>query len=160
MNKRIMVVGMTALMFFLSVGAWSAMAQDPSTESMEIVREKLRADKKFFISQNMELTAAEEKSFWPVYEEYQAELMELGERKLKMIQAFAKHYEAMSDEKARKLLNEYLTIDAKRQKARLHFLPKFREVLPEKKVARYYQLEQKAFAAASYELAANIPLLK
>ncbi len=88
MNTRIMMVGIITLMGLLSFGSWSAIAQTGSMESMEIVREKLRADKKFFISQNMELTEAEEKSFWPVYEQYQPELMKLAERKLKLIQAF------------------------------------------------------------------------
>jgi len=160
MNTRIMRNGITALIGFLLLSPWVVMAQAPSAESMEIVREKLRADKKFFISQNMELTEAEEKVFWPTYEEYQPELMKLGERKLKLIRIFANNFESMSDEKARILLNEYLAIDGARQKVRLEFLPKFRKILPEKKVARYYQLEQKAFAIANYELAANIPLIK
>ena len=160
MNTRIMLVGMTAIIGFLLLGPWVAMAQTPSTESMEIVREKLRADKKFFISQNMEMTEAEEKSFWPVYEQYQPELIKLRDRKVKLIQTFSDNFETMSDVKAKQLLNEYLAIDTTRHKVRLQFLPKFRKVLPEKKVARYYQLEQKAFAAANYELANMIPLLK
>ena len=86
--------------------------------------------------------------------------MKLGERKLTLIRIFANNFESMSDEKARILLNEYLAIDGARQKVRLDFLPKFRKILPEKKVARYYQLEQKAFAIANYELAANIHLIK
>ena len=65
MNTRIMRNGITALIGFLLLSPWVVMAQAPSAESMEIVREKLRADKKFFISQNMELTEAEEKVFWP-----------------------------------------------------------------------------------------------
>jgi hypothetical protein len=154
------MLGVFTLMGFLSFGSWSAIAQTGSMESMEIVREKLRADKKFFISQNMELTEAEGKAFWPVYEQYQPKLMKLGEQKLHLIKKFSDNYESMSDEKAKELLNEYLAIDTTRHKVRLQFLPKFRKVLSEKKVARYYQLEQKAFAAANYDLAANIPLLK
>ena len=160
MNTRIMMVGTIALMGFLSIGSWSAIAQPISKESMDIVREKIRADKKFFIASNMELTEAEGKAFWPVYEQYQPELMKLGEKKLHLIKKFSDNFETMSDEKAKELLNEYLAIDTTRHKVRLQFLPKFREVLSQKKVTRYYQLEQKAFAAANYELAANIPLLK
>ena len=160
MNTRTMMLGILALIGLLSFGSWSAIAQPISTESMDIVREKLRADKKFFISQNMELTEAEGKAFWPVYEQYQPELMKLGEKKLHLIKKFSDNFETMSDEKAKELLNEYLAIDTTRHKVRLQFLPKFREVLSQKKVTRYYQLEQKAFAAANYELAANIPLLK
>jgi hypothetical protein len=45
-------------------------------------------------------------------------------------------------------------------KLRKTYLPKFRQALPEKKAARYYQIENKINAALNYELAANIPLMK
>jgi hypothetical protein len=52
------------------------------------------------------------------------------------------------------------TNEAERQKLRHAYLPKFRKALREKQVARYYQLENKIQAAVSYELAAEIPLVK
>jgi len=58
------------------------------------------------------------------------------------------------------LLDEYLTIERLRQKVRDGYLPKFRKVLSEIKVARYYQIENKISAVVNYELAKQIPLLK
>jgi hypothetical protein len=66
----------------------------------------------------------------------------------------------MSDQTATKLMDEYLAIDAARLKLRQDYVPRFRKVLPEKQVARYYQLENKIQAAVNYELAAEIPLVK
>jgi hypothetical protein len=40
------------------------------------------------------------------------------------------------------------------------YQPRFRKVLPEVKVARYYQLENKTNAIFNYELAEGIPLVK
>ena len=40
------------------------------------------------------------------------------------------------------------------------FLQEIRKVMPESKVVRYYQIENKIKAVFSYELAAKIPLMK
>jgi hypothetical protein len=53
-----------------------------------------------------------------------------------------------------------MSIEALGPKLRQAYLPKFRKVLPETKVVRYYQIENKIQAALMYEIAANIPLMK
>ena len=135
-------------------------SQDKPADNMQIVREKIRADKKLFLATNMELTASEAKGFWPLYDRYQKDMENLGERTLALIRNYAMNFENMSDEAAKKMLDEWLALEMERQKIREAYLPKFREVLPDKKVARYYQLENKILAVVNYELAAEIPLVK
>jgi hypothetical protein len=53
-----------------------------------------------------------------------------------------------------------MTLEALGPKLHQAYLPKFRKVLPEVKVARYYQIENKIRAALMYELGSNIPLMK
>ena len=137
-----------------------ASAQEKPADNMQIVLEKVRADKKLFIAENMELTEAEAKVFWPVYEQYQDELFLLRARTAKLISDFADAYEKMTNETAKKLLDENITIETLGPKLRQAYLPKFRKVLPEVKVVRYYQIESKINAALIYELARNIPLMK
>jgi hypothetical protein len=108
----------------------------------------------------MQLTESEAKAFWPVYESYQQELNKLADRMIKLIKDYATNYRTMSDEVAKTLVDDYLAIEAERQQLRQAYLPQFRKVLPEKQVARYYQIENKVHAAVSYELAAEIPLVK
>src|SRR6187399_2043926 len=45
----------------------AAKAPDPNS-SMEALRAKLQADEKGFVSQHLELTEAEAKAFWPLYD--------------------------------------------------------------------------------------------
>ena len=77
-----------------------------------------------------------------------------------MIKDYADAYEKMTNDTAKKLLDELMSIEALGPKLRQTYLPKFRKVLPEIKVVRYYQIENKINAALMYELAANIPLMK
>jgi hypothetical protein len=137
-----------------------AMSQEKPADNMQIVLEKIRADKKLLVAESMQLTEAEAKAFWPVYEGYQDELFLLRVRTAKLIKDYADASEKMSNDTARKLLDELMIIEALGPKLRQTYLPKFRKVLPETKVVRYYQIENKINAALMYELAANIPLLK
>ena len=137
-----------------------AAAQDKAADNMDLVKEKIRTDKKLFIATNMQLTESEANAFWPVYEAYQAELGKLREREIKLIENFAKNYETMSDDVAKNLLDDALSIDSGHQKLIQSYLSKFRGVLPDKKVARYYQLESKIDAVLEYEMAKRIPLVQ
>jgi hypothetical protein len=138
----------------------SGIAQDKPADNMQIVLEKVRADKKLLVSENMQLTEAEAKAFWPVYDQYQDELFLLRSRTAKLIKDFSDAYEKMTNETAKKLMDEYITIETLGPKLRQTYLPKFRKVLPEVKVVRYYQIENKIQAVLMYELAKNIPLMK
>jgi len=112
------------------------------------------------VAANLELTESEARAFWPVYQKYQDELFLLRARTGKLLKDYAEAIKNMTDEKARELLDESMTIDSLGQKLREMFLPEFRKVLPEKKVARYYQIERKIQAALYYELAREIPLVQ
>jgi len=154
-------VGLIMVILTLIVAMVSpALAQDKPADNMEIVVEKTRADKKLLVAENMQLTEAEAKAFWPVYDQYQDELFLLRSRTAKLIKDYADAYDKMTNDTAKKLLDELMIIEALGPKLRQAYLPKFRKVLPETKVVRYYQIENKIQAALFYEIAANIPLMK
>jgi hypothetical protein len=137
-----------------------AIAQEKSTDDMQMLIEKIKADKKLLVAENMQLSKAEAKKFWPVYDQYQNEMFILRMRSLNLVGNYAGSYDSMTNDIAKKLLDEYMTIERLRQKVRDVYLPKFRKVLPEIKVARYYQIENKINAVVSFELAKQIPLVK
>ena len=150
----------TVLGLIMSLAAMPAASQEKPSDNMQIVIEKIRADKKLLVAENMQLTEAEAKAFWPVDQQYQDELFLLRTRTVKLIKDYSDAYETMSNNTAKRLLDEYMTIEALGPKLRKAYLPKFRKALPEVKVVRYYQIENKIQAALIYELAANIPLVK
>lgn len=144
----------------IAFGAIPAFTQEKPADNMQIVLEKVQADKKLVVAENMELTEAEAKAFWPVYGMYQDELFLLRSRTAKLIRDYAEAFKGLNDETAKRLLDEFVTIESLGPKLRKAYLPKFRQVLPEKKVLRYYQIENKIQAALYYELAKEIPLVQ
>ena len=136
------------------------LAQDKPADTMHILREKIQADKKLLVATNMDLTEKEAQAFWPIYASYQKDLGLLNGRMLVLLQDFARTYHAMTDEEARKLVGEYLAIERDRVRQKQSYLPKLRQALPEKKVARYLQIENKVEAVIRYELAGKVPLIQ
>jgi hypothetical protein len=134
----------------------------PSADAanMQIAREKLRADKKLLVAENMQLTDAESAKFWPVYDAYQADQAALNDRTAKVIQDFAANYKSMTDPTADRLLTDMLKIDRERVDLQDKYRPKFAAAIPATKVARYYQIERKVQSIINYELADKIPLIK
>jgi len=129
--------------------------------NMQILLDKVKADKKLVVATNISLTEAEGQAFWPVYEEYQKELFVLNERLAKVIKAYADAYNAgtLTDEAATKLSNEAIAIEDAEAQMRKAYAAKLGKALPGKKAARYLQVESKIRAAVRYELAKQIPLV-
>jgi len=93
---------MGSLLACLAAGV--AGAQDKPADNMEILREKVRADKKVVVASVLALTESEAKVFWPVYNAYQGDMVSHYDRVLKLIDTYAKAYDTMTDETATTLL--------------------------------------------------------
>ena len=142
------------------LGSGVAGAQDKPADTMELLREKARADKKLVVATALNLTESEAKVFWPVYNSYQSDMITYYDRVAKFLDAFAQAYGSMTDETATKLLGEFLVLEADYVAILKSYAPKFRRVLPPVKVVRLYQVENKMRALVDYELARAIPLAK
>ena len=148
---------------FLALATLLALPAAAQAQSdMEILRQKIKADKKVVVAANMQLTDAEAKGFWPVYDAYQKELQALNDRVAKAVVSYAEAYNKgpVSNETAKTLINEAIAIDDAEVKLKRAYLPKLEKVIPGMKVARYIQIESKIRAIIKYELAANIPLVQ
>jgi hypothetical protein len=151
-----------AVLFVAALGSAPAAArsQDKPANNLEIVHEKLKADKELIVSKYMELTESEAKTFWPVYEDYQKDLQKFHERLGAMLKSYAAEYrsKSLTDDKAKKLLDEWIAIEQDEVKQRSAFIPKVTKALPAKKAARYLQIENEYRMLLRYDLAATVPL--
>ena len=159
MKRSIRTIIMAVSLGFVTVIPCVALAGDEPASNMDIVREKLRADKKLLVAQAMGLTQNEADKFWPVYEEYQKELTKLADREIALIKEYARVYKSMTNDEAAKLMNEFLDIEGDYQTTRRQYVPKMRDILSDIKVARYFQIENKIKALVDFELAEKIPLI-
>ena len=113
----------------------------------------------------MQLTPAEAKKFWPLYDEYQRNLDMTNRRRVVAVERVITRDRPESDLSAKNLVNELLAVDEAELKARrtlhnrlMRGLPS--RILSPKKAARYLQLESKIRAVQAYDVAATVPLIK
>lgn len=137
-------------------------AQDKPADNMQILRDKIRADKKLVVAMNMELTESEAKAFWPVYEEYQKDLQKINRRIANLLDSYAADFrnKVLTDEKAKKLIDEAFAIEQAEVDLKRVYAPKLSKALPIIKVARYLQIENKIRAVVRYDIAQGVPLMQ
>lgn len=150
--------GLIVLALVFPVPAWT---QDKPADNMEILKTKIKGDKRLLVALNMELTESEGQAFWPIYEQYQKDLNASNQRIARLIKSYAEAYRAktLSDEQAKKIVDEFVAIEKAEAVLKESYVPKLNKALPAKKVARYLQIENKIRAVVKFELASEIPLM-
>jgi hypothetical protein len=128
--------------------------------NLTLLLDAIRANRKALIAANLNLTDQEAAKFWPVYDRYQKEINALQDRLVAVIQDYIANFSDLSNDKAMKLVNEYLSIEADRVKVRQSYVDEFAKTMPGRKVARFYQIENKMDAVTRYDLAATIPVVE
>jgi hypothetical protein len=149
-----------AIALLLAFGAAPIRAGDADDASLEILRETLRSNRKALVAVNLELSDAEARAFWPVYDRYQQELGAVQDRLVQVIESYRASFGSTTDEQASQLVKDYLAVERDRAQVRQAFLAPISEALPGRKVMRFYQIENKIDAVLRYELAATIPVIE
>lgn len=151
--KRILIL----VAAFILVAA-PAMAQ--VSDMVELTRTVLRSEKKAVFAENMWLTDGEGTAFWPVYNEYEAELSKINDRVLKLLKDYADTFDTLTDAQAKEIVDETFDIREKKLSLRKSYAKKFAKVIPQKKVFRFFQLEYAIEALVNYSIAADLPYME
>lgn len=144
-------------------GAQASVAQDSqgvSDQDIAMLRKDIRSQKKQLVATNITLTDTEAQKFWPVYDQYTAELVQINNDKYALIKEYAQNYGSMTDAQADNWAQRSLKLDADVAALRLKYWPNFRKLLPAKKAALYEQVERRAQMLIDIQLASQIPLLQ
>lgn len=151
-----------ALFCALAFAAMSALAQGQAAPAndMQALRTAVKTDKRALVAKTLELTPAEEKKFWPIYDAYQRALNVSNRQVALAVEALVGFDRPMSNAFGKQLATELIAADESEIKARRKMQNQLMRALPPKKAARYLQLESKIRAFQDYDLAVAIPLVK
>jgi hypothetical protein len=146
----------TGLLLVLLVS--SAAAQQEG--DIQVDRAQIQTERTKLVSDNLPLTEAEGKAFWPLYNRYRDDMRQVNDRSVALIDAYARHYEKLTDQEAETYLKEMHDVQNAQLSLKRSYVGKFRKILPPKKVARYFQIENKMDAIVAYELSQAVPLVE
>ena len=129
-----------------------------TTEELDLLRADIRSQKKQLIARNLKLSDDEATKFWPVYDEYAADLTKINDRKFALLQRYADSFETLTDAEALVLLRDWLAVETDISKLREQYIPKVSKVLTGRNTASFFQLERRAAMLVDMQLSAKTPL--
>jgi hypothetical protein len=125
-----------------------------------LTRQVVQTERQALVTAAMELTEQEGAAFWPLYREYRGAMAKVGDRGQALITDYAAKYATLTDADAQVMLDEMLAIDTEALKVRKDYVKRFGKILPAKRVARFFQIENKMDAVIKADLAETIPLVR
>ncbi|MFV1982847.1 MAG: hypothetical protein ACC657_04840 [Thiohalomonadales bacterium] len=125
-----------------------------------MVKSLAESDRKALIEKNLGMNKEESQKFWPVYSAYRKDVNLVQQQQFELIKDFAKNYDNLTDKKAADLLDTHIQSKRKLLNLRKKYLGDFRKSVPAKKVAKFFQVENKLNAIVNVQLAEEIPLVK
>jgi hypothetical protein len=166
MQRSVLLMGCCVLVAALGLRLALGQEQPKSTTEeaqaaeIRLTREEINNERQALVTRAMDLTPDEMQRFWPVYVEYRLASLKVGDRIVLLITTYADNYENLTDPVADELLAEFVRIEEERARLKAEYLPKFKAVLPARKVVRFYQIENKMDNIILAELAKTVPLTR
>jgi len=134
--------------------------QSSLDQDIDLLRKDIRSQKKQLIAANVPLTDAEAEKFWPIYDQYTSELVQINNEKYQMLKEYAQNNGSMTDAQAADWTPRLLKLDSNVAALRLKYWPKISSVLPPKKAALYEQVERQAQLLIDVQIATQVPLVQ
>jgi hypothetical protein len=137
-------------------------APDQGIPEQDIVmlRKNLRSQRKQIIAANMKLTDAEAEKFWPLYDQYVSDLVQINTTKYDLIKQYVNAQGNLTDAQADTAVKQWIGVDQSVSDLRLKYVPSFRKVLSAKNTALFYQLDRRVQLMIDLQLAAALPLIE
>ncbi len=139
-----------------------APAQTTTDQDIDLLRKDIRSQKKQIIAANLQLTDTEAEKFWPLYDQYTAELVKINDAKYAVIKEYAASYNtnAITDDQAVSLMRKVVEVDQAVAQLRLRYFPIFNKVISGKKTALFFQMDRRLVMLIDVQLASHIPIVE
>jgi hypothetical protein len=156
-----------ALVLFAASGAAAyAQTQQSSEEAKslnlsayaELIRSDVRMQKVAIITEVMGFTEAEDKAFWPIYREYDAQMLKLGDERVALIAEYARNYATLTDAAAEKLAAKAIDLEARRQALKAKCYEDVKKALSPRTALRFLQVEHQLQLLIDLQIAAALPV--
>jgi hypothetical protein len=129
-------------------------------QSVALIRQDLRSNRKQTIAASLQLTDAEGTKFWPLYDRYTTELSKLGDQRYALIKEYANGFGTLTDDQALSLLKRSLSLDEQVAQLRSKYVPIVNQVLPGTKTATFFQMDRYINSLIDVQVAGAIPLVQ
>ncbi|MEO0473454.1 MAG: hypothetical protein AAF206_27830 [Bacteroidota bacterium] len=103
--------------------------------------ERINAFKVGYFTRKLNLTPAEAKRFWPLYDQYSEELEEVRQRSKQLQRNVRTTINSMTDNEVEDLVDEFMGLKAEEFRLNQQYHTDFKKVLPIRKVVLFYKAQ-------------------
>ena len=125
---------------------------------IELLRSDVRTQKVALVTEVMRLTEAEDARFWPIYRDYETELIKINDERLRLIKTYADVYTKFTDEQADSLTTKALDLEARRTALKQKYYANLKAKLSPRVAARALQIEHQIDLLVDVQVASALPI--
>ncbi|MGC2542919.1 MAG: hypothetical protein WA372_17075 [Candidatus Sulfotelmatobacter sp.] len=144
-----------------SAGKPAAQSDDDQAQldqDIKLLRENVRSQKKLIVAANMQLTGTEAEKFWPVYDQYAADLAKINDMKAALIKDYLQNLDSMNGEQAESYVRKRAAVEESIMQLRLKYFPDFGKVLSGRQTALFFQIDWRVGLLVDLQLA-RMPMI-
>lgn len=143
-----------------AAGSVEADAQKKNVEAyIDLLRKDVRQQKAEIMGAVMVLSADDASKFWPIYSEYDAELIKLNDQRVANIKEYARVYNQMTDEKANDLIQRSLAYQKQRAELLTKTYDRVKQAVGAITAARFVQVEHQLLLIIDLQIASSLPVV-
>lgn len=145
-----------SIFFVLFMIAFGLQAQD----FLELAKHDLNSEKRSIVAKSINIPQDADAQFWNTYNDMEAELNVLVDKRIAIIKKFAKNYATLDNDIAGELISTYFSIISQRNKINQKYFKKMSKVISKKEAARFSQIMAQIQLLIDVQLAAEVPLIE
>jgi len=156
-------------MIILTAGSLAVFGQDatpvshvtvPAEKDIALLRTDLRSEKKKLIALNVPLTDVEATRFWPVYDQYVAEMTKFNGQFYDLVRQYSENQKTWTEAQFASMLDSWSKVQIEQAKTRQKYVPLVEKVIPAGKAALFFQIDRRLALMIDLQLASEIPLVQ
>jgi hypothetical protein len=128
-------------------------------EYIKLLRENVRSEKSRLVGQVMQLDGDDSVKFWPIYQEYDAELAKVNDMRVANIHEYAQSYTQMTDDKADQLVHNAMEYQKLRGELLAKYYGKMKDAVGAINAARFVQVEHQLLLIIDLQVDSELPVV-
>jgi hypothetical protein len=155
----------------LAVPLWAtpvALTQDESSNTREqnfrayamLLRADLKTQRKEIITELMQFDDEDAAKFWPLFEQYDAELSKIGEGRMELIVEYARNYENLTNDQADSLMSKAFELEVQRAQLKKKYFDRMKEALSATQATRFFLVENQIQHIIDLQISSGLPVAK
>lgn len=127
---------------------------------MILLRANVKAERREIISDIMRLNTVDATKFWPLFDQYDAELTKIGDARAQLIIDYARSYDHLTNDQADALMTKAFQLEMQRAQLKKKYFDKMKSSLSATQAAKFFLIENQMQHIIDLQISANLPVVQ